>query len=84
MSGVHLGMLLAKAIVWDVELDLAHAAAACTAAARLASEPSHPSQVLAWVCNRGPLVRAWQPLQFGAITLAPITPVEGRALLARV
>ena len=35
-------------------------------------------QVLAWACNRGPLARPWSPLQFVAIMLAPITPVEGR------
>ena len=29
------------------------------------------------MCNRGPLVRPWRPLQFGAIMLAPISPVEG-------
>ncbi|KAI7835461.1 hypothetical protein COHA_010636 [Chlorella ohadii] len=36
-------------------------------------------KVLAWVCNRGPLVRPWRPLQFGAIMLAPISPVEEHA-----
>jgi hypothetical protein len=36
-------------------------------------------QVLAWACIRGPLARPWRPLQFAAIMLAPITPVEGRS-----
>ncbi|PRW60188.1 putative long-chain-alcohol O-fatty-acyltransferase 5 [Chlorella sorokiniana] len=40
-------------------------------------------KVLAWVCNRGPLVRPWRPLQFAAIMLAPISPVEEHAAHAQ-